>query len=71
MSDLVQLDPLLAWFAAAGFAGAQLEAQGTLLIVKLPPADRTRLLADNDLRRNLVSQARSLGFSRIALELTP
>ena len=48
---------------------ASLWEQGDLLILSLPAADQERLLSDDSLRTGLVRQARSLGFSRIALEL--
>ena len=58
------------WLVEAGLPEAELEIQGDLLIIKLPPASRVHLLSDPVLRESLTSHARALGFSRIALELT-
>ena len=57
------------WLGAVGLAQASLEPQGDLLIINLPPALRDRLLKDSTLRRDLVQQAKGLGFSRLALDL--
>ncbi len=67
--ELGTLIPLMAWLTGAGLSDSDFEIQGELLIVKLSPADRSRLLADAQLRTQLVSQARMLGFSRVALEM--
>ncbi len=69
MDQRLLLGPLIVWLAQAGFPNAEFELKGDLLVVKLDPAGRSRLLADSDLRSRLVAQARSLGFSRLALEL--
>ena len=69
MSELKTLDPIVKWLEGAGFPQTELEAREALLIIKLPPSGRSRLLADSNLRKSLVSRAKSLGFSRIALEL--
>ena len=69
-SAVTPLDPLQAWLAQAGFPETVLEANGDQLVLKLPPASRSRLLSDTALREKTVAQARSLGFSRISLDLT-
>ncbi len=63
------LDPLLEWLARAGFLQPLLKLKGELLIVKLPPSDGRRLLADAKIRQQFVAQAKLSGFSRVALEL--
>ena len=70
MSEVKLLEPLVEWLTQAGFTEAQLESQEDLLVVKLDAAGRNRLLADSDLRSRWVTQARAVGFSRIALDLT-
>ena len=62
--------PLIAWLAQAGFPSAEFESQGDLLVVKLDPAGRNRFLAGLDLRSRFVIQAKALGFSRVAIDLT-
>lgn len=52
-----------------GLENAQLLEEGDLLIVRLPADQQGKLLADKALRKDLVAQARSLGFSRIALDI--
>ena len=71
MNEVRILEPLTEWLTQAGFPGAEFETQRDLLVVKLDPSSRSRLLSDSDLRSRLVAQARSLGFSRLALDLTP
>lgn len=44
--------------------------EGDLLIVRLPATEQGRLLADEVLRRDLMPQAKALGFSHIALEIS-
>jgi len=56
--------------AARGLTGADLEVKGDILIVKLPPESRGRLLAEPALRDELVAQGKALGFSRVALEIS-
>ena len=70
MDRRLLLGPLSAWLAQAGFPSAEFESQGDLLIVKLNPSGRSRLLSDADLRDRFVTQSRAAGFSRIALDLT-
>ena len=70
MDQRLLLGPLSAWLAQAGFPSAEFESQGDLLIVKLDPAGRSRLLADPDLRDRFITQSRAVGFSRVVLELT-
>ena len=53
-----------------GLETAQLQEEGDLLVIRLPAAAQGRLLADETLRKDLAVQARALGFSRIALEIT-
>ncbi len=65
----LRLAPLAQWLAAQGLAGADLEAKGDLLIVRLPPDLRGRLLGDEALRREAISQGKALGFARVALDL--
>ena len=69
LAAAARLVPLAHWLAAQGLAGADLEAKGDLLIVRLPPAGRARLLREKDLRGQVVSQGKGLGFSRVALDL--
>ena len=69
MDRKVGLIDLEDWLARVGLAQASLEPQGDLLIINLPPALRDRLLKDSTLRRDLVQQAKGLGFSRLALDL--
>ena len=57
------------WLTKAGLPEAVLESQGDLLVVKLPPDSRNHLLADPELRQDLVRQAKDLCFQRIALDL--
>lgn len=64
-----RLAPFAQWLAAQGLHGADLEAKGDLLILRLPPELRSRLLGDEPLRRETVSQGKALGFSRVALDL--
>ena len=67
---LPSLTPLSAWLADAGLPAGELEIWGGLLIVKLPPEDRRRLLSDAALRLALMDRARALGFPRLCLELS-
>ena len=60
---------VIEWLAEAGFSEAQTEELGDLLVIKLEPRDRGRLLADPALRDQVLSAAYSRGFSRVALEL--
>lgn len=60
---------VIEWLAEAGFPEAQLEELGELLVIKLNPRDRGRLLADPALRDRILSAAHSHGFSRAALEI--
>ncbi len=64
-----EVQPLLRWLEEAGLPEAALETQGETLIVKLPPKRRNRLLADTDLRKDLVRKVQEMGFSRVAIEL--
>ncbi|MBI3318915.1 MAG: hypothetical protein HYZ90_07265 [Candidatus Omnitrophica bacterium] len=64
-------EQLTRWMAEAGFSGALLEREGGLLIVRLGAAGRAHLLADSGFREQLISQAKRLGYSRVALELNP
>ena len=57
------------WLDQAGFSEWRIEIEKDLLILKLSPLDRTRLLQDSSLRGALVALARGSGFSRVALEL--
>ncbi|MBI3333534.1 MAG: hypothetical protein HYZ93_05540 [Candidatus Omnitrophica bacterium] len=68
-SHTATLEPLMKWLTDHGFSGLDLETQEGLLILRLDPAGRSRLLADALLRRQLVEEARRLGFPRLALEL--
>ncbi len=70
MIDPTALDTLKQWFSDAGVSSAQLERQDKLLIVKAASDERSRLLSDSTLREGLVGQAKALGFSRVALELS-
>ncbi|MBI3614971.1 MAG: hypothetical protein HY211_00465 [Candidatus Omnitrophica bacterium] len=63
------LDLIVKQLNEAGLSDTALDPQGDILVVKLPAAGRARLLADPALRRDLVHQARILGFSRLTLEL--
>ncbi len=67
--DRTILEPLGNWLAQVGLSEATLEPQGEILVVKLPPGDRNRLLSDSALRQDLIQWSRRLGFSRITLEL--
>lgn len=69
MAAAAKLMPLAHWLAGQGLSGADLEAKGDLLVVRLPAESRGRLLGDEALRREAVSRAQALGFSRIALDL--
>lgn len=60
---------LLRRLEEAGFVGATVEIEGSLLIVKIFPPEHGRLLADGLLREALVREAKQSGFSRVALEL--
>jgi hypothetical protein len=53
----------------AGLQGAQVEADAWILVIRLSGDEQNRLLGDDSLRREWVRQARTLGFSRLALEL--
>ena len=70
MDQRLLFGPLIAWLAQAGFPNVEFESQGDLLIVKLDPSGRSRLLSDSDLRDRFVTQSRAVGFSRVVLELT-
>lgn len=61
---------VMEWLAEAGFPDAQLEELDGLLVIKLDPRDRNRLLADPTLRDRIVAAARSHAFSRVALEIS-
>jgi len=65
----VALDLLAMRLSQLGLPGAFLQRQGDLLILCLPQEARDRLLADSELRRQVVFHARACGFSRAALEL--
>ncbi len=67
---MVPLQEVLEWFSQQGFPEIDLEEQGTLLVVKLSLASRSRLFAEEPLRQQLVSRAKQSGFDRIALDLT-
>ena len=71
LSSGLRLAPLVQWLAGQGLPGADLEVKDQLLVLRLPPEHRRRLLADEALRRAVVSQAKALGFSRVALDLPP
>ena len=43
--------------------------EGDLLILRLAADQQGKLLADEALRKDLVAQAQTLGFTRIVLEL--
>lgn len=53
-----------------GLENAELRVERDVLIIRLTSAEQDRLLADDRLRRDVVREACSLGFSRVALELT-
>ena len=63
------LDNLGRWLAQRGFPDAFLEPSGEILILHLSAQNRSRLFAEAELRRQIVAQARAIGFSRVALEL--
>ena len=66
---VLRLAPLAQWLAGHGLQGADLEAKGELLVLRLPAELRFRLLADPALRAEAVSQGKALGFTRVALDL--
>lgn len=63
------IPPLQEWLAQAGFPEAVVAASGDQAILALPAAGRNRLLLDGALRERIVAQAKSLGFSRLCLEI--
>ncbi len=69
--DLTAKNKLLAWLTESGFPSAQWEIKERLLILRLDASNRRRLLADANLRQRLVDRAKALGFSRVALRITP
>ncbi len=69
VADGPHLSPFVEALSNEGLSGADLEVDGDLLILRLPPESRNRLLRDDALRNRVVSLARALGFPRVALEL--
>ena len=69
MNGVAAADFILKRLAEHGLFQTELESRGGLLIVKLPPEQRSRLLADADLRKSLTALAKQSGFTHIALEL--
>gem|GEM_PF-6140958 len=67
--ETLRSQELVVWLGRAGFPGATLESNGDLLMVRLAPQNRAKLLADTDLKSRLLAQAKGFGFSRVALEL--
>ena len=63
------MEPLLERLAKEGFLHARVQPQGELLVLKLSQEEAGRLLSDSPLRQDVVSLARQIGFSRVALEL--
>ena len=68
-ADPRALSSFLAGLSEAGLPGADLEVREDLLLLKLAPDLKSKLLTDSVLRQKLVAQARALGFSRLCLEL--
>lgn len=67
----LRLAPLVEILAKEGLSGADLEVDGDILILRLPPESRSRLLQEGALRGRVVSLGKALGFSRLALDLIP
>ena len=61
---------LAMWLEEQGFPQVLLKPDGEILILRLSAQNRSRLLVDPNLRRQIVSRGRAIGFSRIALELS-
>ena len=56
--------------AAAGFDGAGVEEQEQTLLIRIAPADIARL-REESFREMLVARLKSLGYTYVALDLTP
>ncbi len=65
---MLSLDLFAAWFTGTELISA--EAEGEVLVLKLSPEARSRALSDSQLRETLVAEAKKLGFSRLALDLS-
>jgi len=56
--------------AAAGFPGAGVEEHEQTLLIKIDPAELTRL-QDEGFREGLVARLKSLGYAFAAIDVTP